>query len=257
MVAVELKWSDGHAKTVEAVPVGEWFAVHAEWRDDAPRAAGERAWQAVHVGTGTCFPGRFWTQAGATAWAEGVAGLADWSSTDLEEIRRVASGVAEPAVAAGESAREIDRAAYFTSPRPAWPTDAADATADRMARYYAVHAMFASQRALAAHGLIAMDRGMPTAVDSARASSAFVDAWAVARLLRALQEHAPAAADAVAADMWEALESGDTLHENAWEWLAEYRIDPDAVARDFREAEVKRRAASAATTAQPDGTPSP
>jgi hypothetical protein len=136
-----------------------------------------------------------------------------------------------------------DRKAWCNSPPPSWPTDEDGATADAMARYYAMtaqDAMLRSSEVFAEH-VGRDDPGYEDHLrDTWRASAAFVSEWAALRLLRGLIEHTPERADEVARDLWSALEFGDSLGECLWEWLVvDYRIDPAAIAEDRRQRKEK------------------
>lgn len=100
-----------------------------------------------------------------------------------------------------------------------YPREEKDVTADALARHLAAAAQAAHARA--------MDPSMdePTIAATYR----MVDLFGLVRLLRALIEHAPAEADAVALDLWGAWEDGSSLAEWLYEWLTEYGIDGEAI----------------------------
>jgi hypothetical protein len=101
-----------------------------------------------------------------------------------------------------------------------YPTSVEDVTAEKLARHMTVQAQ----------------RNFRATMDAAEldrnAMARLVFEWGVTFLLRELQERAGATvADAVAQDLWEAWEDGSSLGEFLWEWLTEYGIDPEAIAR--------------------------
>jgi hypothetical protein len=255
-VSVHIARRDGESLVVEGAQVAEHFAVHRH-----PGAEDFQPWQATHLPTGLPLPGRFWAAEHATRYAEAVAALpGDWSTPD--GAKAAAKEHAPRAFDLRRQLEEESRKAWCNSPLPEWPTCEADATADRMARYYAMTAQAAHLRSGEVHAEH-VERGEPGydkhLADTWNASSMFVTEWAVLRLLRALAEHAPEAADEVAADLWSALEYGD-MGESLWEWLVvDYRIDPDAIAERRRqhqeERQRKKAEAQATAAAEPTGTP--
>lgn len=101
-----------------------------------------------------------------------------------------------------------------------YPTRAEDVTADKLAQHIAVAAQRRFRTTMDAADL---DRTVMTL---------FVQEWGVVFLLREIQERAGThVADALARDLWEAWDDGSHLGECIWEWLTEYGIDPEAVAR--------------------------
>ncbi len=238
MVTVELSWADGHTERVEAVPVGDYFAVHDRWPGDGPQDP--PAWQVVHAATGLVVPARFWTRVAAEAFAGTLEKAADWDTADAATARSAIKAAGVDLVGVLEKARVADRAAYFDAPQPQWPATGAEVTADGLARYYTwqtaqCHAR--QEKAAGAH---------PTGgVDVAAKDRAYLDAallylntWTTALTLRALADAAPDQAEATARALWNALEDGGTPGELLWEWLVGYRYDPDKVAMDAKDGAV-------------------
>lgn len=101
-----------------------------------------------------------------------------------------------------------------------YPTSAEDVTAERLAAHLAVSAQ---RRYLATINAAEFDR---------TTMNLFVKEWGVIYLLREAEERAGMAfADRLARDLWEAWNDGSGLGEFLYEWLTEYGIDPEQVAR--------------------------
>jgi hypothetical protein len=99
-----------------------------------------------------------------------------------------------------------------------YPTREEEVTADRLARYYAVHA----QRRL--------DRiGVPgTSVERETIEVVgYVHEYALVSLLRDFRAANEYCADRAARSIWRALDAGEMTGELLWEWLLEYGIDPE------------------------------
>lgn len=107
----------------------------------------------------------------------------------------------------------------MTSKNPApYPTAIEDVTADAMARHMAVQAQRSYVQFVGSSAL------------SRDAMARFVYEWGVTFLLREFQERAGiTAADAVARDLWDAWNDGDSPGEFLYEWLTEYGIDPESI----------------------------
>lgn len=228
----------------DAVPAGDHFAVHR-----APEHRPIEPWQVTHRPSGLRLPGWFWTAEHAAAYAADLAELpGDWSTTD--GARAAGEAYADAIRWLVDHHQKADRAAWRTSPLPEWPAGGdTDPTADLLARLYAVAAWRTSrdvEDAIAVQCRTARDdpsyqekTGAVTA-----AAQQYTSYWAIARLLRALIEHAPGQADHVAADLWLALDAGDSLDELLWEWLVvEYRINADAITAAKAPAERQETAA--------------
>lgn len=238
-VALRRPDSDEPLATVSAYPVGEFFAVHRN-------PAGTRLcpWQVTHHPSGLGIRGSFWTAEQATAYAEAVeATPGDWSTTD--GARAAAQTNRDTLIELAVTHTGADRKAWCVARPPEWPStaqageDTAPPTADHMARWYAVEAQRVQRRSRAACTASATLNRQPDASEADKLAAAvahmdevdrFTDAWSIAYLLRALIEHAPAAADEIAGRLWSELDYGDTLGEHLWDWLVvDYRIDADAI----------------------------
>lgn len=121
-----------------------------------------------------------------------------------------------------------------------YPRDEDDVTAATLARHMAVAAQVAHSQIFpsmyardAAEGPGRADKDSPTAKLTAEVHHLTlvnaINEYAIVHLLRALVEHAPQQADAVAKDLWNAWEDGGATGEWLWEWLTEYGIDPEAI----------------------------
>lgn len=107
----------------------------------------------------------------------------------------------------------------MTNPAP-YPTSAEAVTADKLAASLAVSAQRRLRATMDAAGL------------DKTAMNLLVKEWGVIYLLRELEERAGMkVADDVARELWESWNDGSHLGEMLWEWLTEYGIDPEAVAR--------------------------
>jgi|ERR1051325_1327179 hypothetical protein len=101
-----------------------------------------------------------------------------------------------------------------------YPTSAEDVTADKLAAHLAVCA----QRRFR--------QNMDAAELDRTALNLFTKEWAVVFLLREIQERAGVRiADDLARALWESWEDGSGLGEFLWEWLTEYGINPESVAK--------------------------
>lgn len=69
-----------------------------------------------------------------------------------------------------------------------------------------------------------------------KASSQMQHMFDMALLLKALVEHAPGQADAVAAELWSAADAGDSYGEWLWEWARAEGLDGDALYADGKAA---------------------
>lgn len=220
-VSVHITRRDGEPLVAEGTQVAEHFAVHHR-----PGAEDYQPWQATHIPTGLPLPGQFWTAEHATRYAEAVAALpGDWSTAD--GAKAAAKETARRAFDLRRHLEEEDRKAWCNSPLPEWPTCEADATADRMARYYAMTAQAAHLRSNEVHAEH-VERGDP-------------------------------GYDKHLADTWNASSDyGDSLGEGLWEWLVvDYRIDPEAIAERRREHQVEQRRRKAEREAQAETTGTP
>jgi hypothetical protein len=245
---VELRWSDGEVRTVEAERVGDWFAVHEAVRSDGADqdTEGDEAsrWQATHVATGLALPRRFRTEEGVTYYATALTALADWSGSDRQVLAQRAKAASRAVWKATEDAEAADLTAWCDRDLPAWPHDKPP-SADQLARFATVQAALLGHRVTDLVDAGALDKGAGSAELHAYFDTtvAFLNAWSTAYLLRALQQHVSetVAAD-LAGDLWNAIESGDAPNIFAWDWLVEYRIDPTRVAAEHAEYKARRAA---------------
>lgn len=249
MTTIELALTHGETETIEAEPVGDWFAVHerVSTGDGAGQDAtddDEPCWQATHVATGLALPRRFRTREGATAYATAIAALADWSGADRAALTQRAKDAGRAIEEAAEKAEATDLTAWCDRDLPDWPHDKPP-SADTLARFHTVQAAMLAHRVTDLVDAGALDKGAGTAELHAYFDTtvAFLNAWSTAYLLRALQQHTSetVAAD-LAADMWNAVESGEAPTMFAWDWLVEYRIDPAKVAATHAEYKARRAA---------------
>lgn len=101
-------------------------------------------------------------------------------------------------------------------------------TAEAMARHFLVSAQAENARSWA------MPSGQPGSPEAEKwhlCIRRFVDRWAVAALLVRLLEHAPDRADAVAAELVDAMDDGESMGEFLWGWLSERGVDPEEITR--------------------------
>lgn len=112
-----------------------------------------------------------------------------------------------------------------------YPRTEQDVTAEVLVRRAAVEAVFRHQRAQR-HCLQAAATGTKADLQMSNESVAalFAELGNVL-LLRALVEHAPEQADAVAREFWHVLADGSDIDAWLGEWLTEYGVDPEAVNR--------------------------
>lgn len=171
--------------------------------------------------------------------------------------RKTAEYPPAPAIPAGLPDHPLDVPA--TAPDPtsiSWPKALDQVTPARLARHYSAHMLHLQRRVF--------DEPWPSnlppwkdqnevqrRISSARADLyvALVDSYAVASLIRAFAEAAPAAALEAVRDLWDALEYGDSLGEDSWGWLKAADVDPDAIVHDDIAAERDAHAARILTEA--------
>lgn len=101
-------------------------------------------------------------------------------------------------------------------------------TAEGLVRHFLVSAQAENARGWA---LPSGEPGSPEAETWQVSVRRYVDRWAIAALLVRLIEHAPDRADAVAADLVDAMDDGGSMGEWLWEWLNGRGIDPDEITR--------------------------
>lgn len=129
-----------------------------------------------------------------------------------------------------------------------WPRNEATATPTRMARFYAAHTQHLQRRAFDERfpnlpPYLEQDphqRRMSAAMSDLM--TGVVDSFATALMIRAFYAAAPAAAAAACRDLWTALDAGDSVGEEVWEWLKADKVDPDAIVADDVAAERFARA---------------
>lgn len=129
-----------------------------------------------------------------------------------------------------------------------WPRSEDLATPARLARFYAAHAQHLQRRAFDERfpnlpPYLEQDphqRRMSAAMGDLM--TGVVDSFATGLMIRAFHAAAPAAAAEACRDLWTALDAGDSIGEEVWEWLKADKVDPDAMVADDVAAERFARA---------------
>lgn len=122
-----------------------------------------------------------------------------------------------------------------------WPQTEKDATADALIKAIAVRAY---ARAARIHDLGGDLTREPALTEYRNLISVLVNEFGVVRLLRFLKDFHRDVADDAARLLWSGWEDGGGIDELLWDWLTEYRIDPERVIRLAEKQRAEQAAAS-------------
>lgn len=120
-----------------------------------------------------------------------------------------------------------------------WPTTEQEATADALIKSLAVQAYARNVRI-----------EWPGTEDKVKLAAyshsigILVNEYGVIALLRFLKEFHKDVADDAARDLWLDWQDGGVIPELLWDWLTEYKIDPDKVEEIAKAAEVEKPSAA-------------